>query len=367
MKKVIFILPSVHAGGTENYALRFIQYCNDKHKSDFEWHLVSLNLNKGDLHDNFIKANVNIYYQSIGYFDIVKLIKFYKKLNREKFDVICTFNGNFGGLSLFIANLVGVKNRIAWHRRSSDAFGDNPFKRLYNTFVNRLIRINATSILSNSKYALDTYYGSYYMNDARFKVISNGVNTSKLQSSLTKNEARKELKISENAFLIGHVGRYDPAKNHETIFKVANEVKKVEPKVRFLFCGKDTDSIEFIQRLQAQGIDDISFAIGLTDELPVVLKAIDLFYFPSLTEGQPNAMIEAMVAGRSVLPSNIPPILEALPKSAKAVDPTEVEDVVSQIIELIKDPELHMTYNYRQWATDNFSHKTNFELFKKEL
>ena len=364
--KVLFILPSFHAGGAENYALRFIKYCGYE---NCNWHVLSLNTQKGDLHDAFIQAGCSLTYQSIGYINPVKAGKLYRLLKEEQFDAVCTFNGNFGGLSLLIARLAGVKKRIAWHRRSSDAFGNNPLKKLYNRFVNRLIRINATAVLSNSKHAFNTFYGSYHNNNPRFKVIPNGVDAQQFKTSITKEEARKKLNIPKDVLLIGHVGRYDPAKNHETIFKVAAQLIKTEPNVRFLFCGKKTDSVSFSNLLKTHGIEDICFAIGLSDQLPVVLKSMDLFYFPSLTEGQPNAMIEAMVAGLPVLPSEIPPILEALPDKAKDnnVAPKDVEGTVSKITSLIANSQLRDQHRYREWAINQFDQETNFELFKREL
>ena len=362
--KVLFILPSLHAGGAENYALRFIRYCGDYR---FDWHVLSLNLQKGDLHEAFIQSGCTVHYQSAGYFNPCKAYRLYKLFKKEEYDAVCTFNGNFGGLSLSIARMAGVPNRIAWHRRSSDAFGKNPVKKLYNQFVNRLIRLNATAVLSNSKHAFNTFYGSYFKRDLRFKVIPNGVDAAKFKTEFTKEEARNRLNIPDNIFLIGHVGRYDPAKNHETIFKVAAVLKKTNSNVRFLFCGKDTAGVRFKNRLKAHGIEDICFAIGLTDELPLILKAMDLFYFPSLTEGQPNAMIEAMVAGVPVLPADIPPILEALPKKAKTIEAIDVKSTVVQISRFIREPSLLDNLIYKQWAIGRFDYEKNFELFKCEL
>lgn len=365
-KKILFILPTFHTGGSENYALRFINYCgSEKH----EWHALSPNLERGDLHDEFAAANCALHYRSLGYINPIKSLKLYTFFKKEKFDVVCTFNGNFGGLALTIAKLAGIEQRIAWHRRSSDAFGNNPLKKLYNTCVNRLIRSNATAVLSNSKHALDKFYSIYYQGGARFKVIPNGVNAEEFQTPLSKPEARKKMNIAEDVFLVGHVGRYDPAKNHKTIFKVAAELVKTEPNVRFLFCGKNTDSPSFKKRLKAHGIENICFAIGLSGEVPTVLKSMDLFYFPSLTEGQPNAMIEAMVAGVPVLTSNIPPVLEALPAKAKehTVEPENVEDAVSKITSLIADADLQNQCCYGEWAVKQFDLEKNFELFKMEF
>src|SRR5690606_5688385 len=135
----------------------------------------------------------------------------------------------------------GVKRRIAFYRRSTNAFGNSHFKVWYNYLSILLVRKNATHILSNSRFALENFHGSLYQSDTRFKIIPNGVDSKLFDISISKEEARKKLNLPNDVFIVGHVGRYDPAKNHETIFKVACELKKWNKDVRFLFCGKDTD------------------------------------------------------------------------------------------------------------------------------
>src|SRR5699024_9011143 len=131
----------------------------------------------------YIKAGCRVIYQSISYLNIGKFYQLYKWLKKENLDVVCTLNGNFGGIPLTVARLAGTHNRIAWHRRSTDAFGNNPFKKLYNKFVNQLLRWNATSILSNSNFALQNFYGRYRKNDPRFQVIYNSVNRQIVETS----------------------------------------------------------------------------------------------------------------------------------------------------------------------------------------
>lgn len=291
-------------------------------------------------------------------------------MKRNKFTTVCDLTGDFAGLIMVLAYISGIPNRIAFYRKSRHFFEETKFKLLYADMVNRLTYLAATKLLSNSQTAFDFYFRNIKTHDnPRFKVIPNGVDASQFKTVITKEQARKSVNIPNDVFLIGHVGRYDPAKNHETIFKVAAKLKKTEPDIRFLFCGKNTDSVSFRDRLKAHGIEDVCITIGLSDELPIVFKSMDLFYFPSLTEGQPNAMIEAMVAGLPVLPSNILPILEALPAKAKdnTVAPEDVDAAVSKITSLIGNPELQDQYRYGEWAVKQFNQQKNFELFKRKL
>ena len=125
MQKILFIIPTLHAGGSENYALRFIRYCKD---FPMVWYVWSANAEHGDLHSSFKETGCHTHYGSIGYYHPKRFYRFYRFLQRESFDIVCTFNGNFGGVALTIARLAGINSRIAWHRRSTNAFGTNPLK-----------------------------------------------------------------------------------------------------------------------------------------------------------------------------------------------------------------------------------------------
>lgn len=366
-KKILIVLPTLHAGGSENYALRFIRFSSDL---AVDWHVWSADAEHGDLHDLFEEAGCHIHYGSIGYYHPQRFYRFYRFLKQQSFDAVCTFNGNFGGVALTIARLAGVGCRIAWHRRSTNAFGENRFKLLFNKLVNSLVRWHATKILSNSKYALEQFYPGYWEKDSRFKIIPNGVDASLVQTDLTQEEARKQLGVNLNAKIIGNVGRFAPAKNHKTIFQVAAKlIKEDKLDVYFMFCGKYTDSAEFKAQLETYEIADRCFAMGLQENVAIVYRAMDVFYFPSVTEGQPNALIEAMLAGLPVLPSNIAPIKEMFPPERKAITvaPENVEQAAEYLSQIIASDERAGIFRYEEWALKRFNPATNFGIFQKEM
>jgi len=201
-------------------------------------------------------------------------------------------------------------------------------------------------------------------------VIPNGVDANLVTTDLSKEEARKVLGVPTNAKIIGHVGRFAEAKNHDTIFKVAAKlINELNQDVYFLFCGKFTDSEAFKAQLNHHQIADRSLPIGLTDKLPLVYKAIDIFYFPSVTEGQPNALIEAMLADLPILPSDIPSIQEMLPpdRTNISVAPKDVENTTEYLFQLLNSDIDIQVYLFREWALEYFDPEKNFNLFQKEI
>ena len=176
------------------------------------------------------------------------------------------------------------------------------------------------------------------------------------------------LGLSKGGFIVGHVGRYDPAKNHETIFKVIESCKRLGLNVSFLFCGKDSDGMDFISRLEFYDIHDRIYAIGLSHDLSLVYASMDLFYFPSLTEGQPNALLEAMIAGIPFVAADISAIREALPEFAyeRLVSPLDVQSAVDKIKkEMVQ--QWDKTPQLQRWAVERYDPIRHYKHFIRIL
>jgi glycosyltransferase involved in cell wall biosynthesis len=365
LNRVLFILPSLHAGGTENYALRFIRFCRSQ---DIDWLVWSVLAERGDLQGDFEAEGCRIEYRSIGYLNPFKVLQLALWLKKNKVHVLVNFNGNFAGLSMWLAKSMGIPKRVVWYHRSSNAFAPGLFKNSYNQWVNTLVRRHASYILSNSQNALDYFFGEYAKDDGRFQVIPNGVNAAEYRTSKTKEEARAMLGLPKDGCVVGHVGRYDPAKNHETIFNVIERCKQSGLDLFFFFCGKDTDGIDFQKKLQLYGIEDRVYAIGLSQDMALVYACMDLFYFPSITEGQPNALLEAMIAGLPFVASDIAAIRESVPEFAyeRLLPPTDVDAAVEKIKNEMHHP-WDKTPELQEWAIRQYDSIRHYEQFKRIL
>lgn len=337
-KPVLLVLPSLQAGGSENYALRMISSAGS---SRFQWHVLSIDSTKGDLHADFCKLGVHIHYGGIGYFNPARALRFYAFLKKNRIEAIMTFNGVFGGLPLTLAFFANVARRIGWHRRSSPAFKATLLRRLYARISLALMERFATAILSNSSAALEHYHRRSHKFGTHFRVIPNGIDTKKFRDHPEgKMEARSSLGLCLTEFIVGHVGRYDPAKNHQTIFEVAKILCSRDSSVTFLFCGKGTDSVAFRKELVRHGIVDKCKQLGLQSNMPRVYRSLDVFYFPSLTEGLSNALIEACVSGVPIVASSIPGNFAVMPRRThdKLVPPTDVDAAIQSILDARRTP-----------------------------
>lgn len=307
------MLPSYDAGGAENYALRLIEYSGTR---DYDWHVTSGNPNNRGMEPKFEAAGSAVHYVSPGFGLTPRVISFWRFLRRHRFDAVMSLNGVFAGVPMALARLANIPVRVAWHRRSTPAYAQTLGRRAYVRLALAMLGWGSTRILSNSEAALDTFHGAGWRPSEKFAVIPNGVDAERFRPRPAERPAiREQLGFGDTQFVIGHVGRIDPAKDHETLFRIVRGLHDEDPNVRLLMVGTDTDSPAMHARLAAHGIADISHAMGVRDDVEMLYQAMDVFVFPSVTEGQPNALIEAMLSGVPVVASDIAPIRGALPEA----------------------------------------------------
>src|SRR5699024_4489627 len=310
MKKICFIIPTLDAGGVENYLLRFLQYYD---RPNHQITVLVRNNSPGDLGELYRKLNVSVIRQEVGYLNPIKWYALYKHFKKASYDTVCDFNGNFAGIPMLMAKLSGTKKRLTFYRRSSRGYKETQLRLTYDNLMNYLVSRYATKILSNSNYALEFFFDKDSTQHSSMSVIPNGIDMKVYNNRIPKERARKQLGIKDDVFLVGHVGRFDPAKNHKFFFKVAKILVQKWDNTQLLFCGKGTDSSEFKQLADKYDIGSKCIFLGLQNDIPLILSALDLFFFLSQTEGQPNALLEAMAIGTPIIASDIKPIKEIIP------------------------------------------------------
>jgi len=360
-KKVLYLVGSLNAGGLETYLLRFLQF----HRKDEVFVLCKMGV-AGDLREQYEKVTDYIFLLKVGYLNIGAFYKLYRFFKKEHFDTVCDFSGNFAGIPLWLAKKAGVQNRLVFYRGSENHFKPSRLNLLYNSLVQRLTYKYATRILSNSHAAFDFFY-PHRNKDSRFEVIYNGIDTTNLLQA-SKEELRQEFNLPVTAFVIGHTGRYVYAKNHETILQVAFTLCKKFDDIYFVLVGKGVDEI-YRKIIIEKGLESKILLLGYRKDVLRLLPLLDLFYFPSVTEGQPNSLIEAMITGLPVVASDIPSIRECVPSvlHSSLLPPTDVKKATEYLEFLYKNREVLEDLKVKKWALEHFSAEVWFEHFRKQL
>ena len=140
------------------------------------------------------------------------------------------------------------------------------------------------------------------------RVIRNGVSFDRFRKiDRTKEDIRKDLNIPLDAYVVGQVGRFAYQKNPEFTVDVFYELLKKNENSYLLLIGRGNGEKDLRKQVSDLGIDKhVRFLISRED-IPELLKAMDVFILPSRFEGLGIVLIEAQVSGLPcVVSENIP-------------------------------------------------------------
>jgi glycosyltransferase involved in cell wall biosynthesis len=363
MKNICFLIPSLDPGGIETYLLRFIRYCSDR---DMKVTVLIKGKEKGALYDEYKVTGATLFFYKSGYLNFMTWIQVYRLFRKQKFDTVCDFTANFSGIYMMLAKWAGTSNRYAFYRQSSNHFPSSFLNNKYNHVVNTLVYHFASGILSNSQTAIDAFFPYRRTDDNRFKIIRNGFDLKMFEFEGDKGTFRGA-DIPSGAFVVGHTGRYDKSKNHTAILQVAEILCKKYNDIYFVCVGKDTEKMQSL--VDEKGLTDRVKLVGIKKNIPQILRSFDVYYFPSITEGQPNALIEALISGLPIVASNIAPIRETLPQELynQLTDPFDVQGAVMKIEELYEKKSLREQLNYSGWAKREYNAELRFGDFYNVL
>ncbi len=357
--RAVFFVTGLDSGGIENYLLRFIK----EKECLFEQIFIFCKGGKiGQLESEYIKhSNVIIIRKRLGYVNLFDYIDLYKFFQKENCDIVCDFTGNFAGLILRTAYFASIKHRIAFYRNSNDHFKSSYLKNKYNQWVKTQTQKYSTKILSNSQSAFDYFFPNEWVNNSKFDILYNGINPNEFITN--NNDLRQQFNIPKNAFVVGHTGRYNDAKNHQVILKVAEKLVNKYDDLYFIMCGNGVKN-NLYQILKDKGINKKVLVFENRRDIPIFLNTMNLYLFPSLTEGQPNALLEAMLMGLPFIASNINPIKEIVPKSfwKYLVDPNDSESMINIIENFKVEPMINFKkQEISEYIIKNFNAKKQFD------
>lgn len=133
-----------------------------------------------------------------------------------------------------------------------------------------------------------------------------GVDVERFQLGWTEEQRREKrhaLGIADDDFMILSVGELIRRKNHETAIRAVAALKN--PAVKYLICGAGVLEEQLEALVEELGVSGQVKLLGTRRDIGELNQAADLFLLPSLQEGLPVALMEAMAAGKAVVCSRI--------------------------------------------------------------
>ncbi|MBD2665308.1 glycosyl transferase group 1 [Richelia sinica FACHB-800] len=220
--------------------------------------------------------------------------------NYGPYDIVHSHIHHLSGYVLRIAQQVGVPIRIAHSHLDSSPVDAQAgiYRRFYISLMKRWIACYANFRLSCSRKAAASLFGSTWETNLPCQVLYPARDFSPFHDCVDRVAVRAEFGIPADAFVIGHVGRFDPQKNHQFLIEIAAAVAQQEPKMRLLLIGEGSLRPEIEQKVMQSNLADSVIFAGLRSDVPrLMLGAMDILLFPSFYEGLASVIYEAQSAG----------------------------------------------------------------------
>jgi sugar transferase (PEP-CTERM/EpsH1 system associated) len=220
-------------------------------------------------------------------------------MRRERIDVV---NAHDIGATLYAApaaRLAGISRVV--HADHSQILTKTRHTSIYRLVMRRFVEHTVTV----SRDLADYLAREYGIERDRITIIPNGIDVSRFADAVDSSRVREELGIGPEKRIIGTIGRLTEQKGTEYLIRAFAGLARDIPDLALVVVG-DGELRPGLERLASElGAGSSVVFAGIREEIPEFLNLFDLFVLPSLWEGQPLTLLEAMAAGKPVIAADV--------------------------------------------------------------
>lgn len=237
------------------------------------------------------------------------------------------------------------------------------YARIDKFFLNRFDRVIAVSDPVREEILL------HNIHPHKVFTIYNGINLNRFNHNFRTDFIRKEFSISGDCKVIGTVGRLTEEKGHIYLLQAAEMILRKHPETIFLIVGDGPLRQDL--EMYAKSICPQSAIIftGVRDDMPELYSIMDIFVLPSLTEGLPMALLEAMASKKPVIATRVGAVPGVVQDgfSGYLVNPCDVNGLINTISALLENPQkaLDISQNAYETVKKHFSSRVMAEKYRQ--
>lgn len=169
-------------------------------------------------------------------------------------------------------------------------------------------------------------------------IVPYGIEVQKFCGPKRREALRAQSDVDDSTIVFGNIGRLHVQKGHEYLLQAFNSVVRLYPKTTLWLIGDGELRRELERLTEALGLTCKVRFLGNRLDIPDLLAAIDVFVLPSLWEGQPISLVEAMISRKPVIASSVDGVADILIDGVNGLlvppkDPQALADVMGKLIE----------------------------------
>ncbi len=234
---------------------------------------------------------VSPYQHIISYLKELKVI-----LKEGKYRIVHSHINALSVFPLYAAKKVGVPIRIAHSHSTTNKkeWKKNLLKQILRPFSKRY----ATDYICCSELAGRWLFGDKVYDNGEVYLLNNAIDLDKFAYDEDVRKAKiKELNISDDTLVIGHIGRFVAQKNHTFLIDIFNELHKQNKNSLLLLAGQGPLFDEIKNKVNDLNLTESVKFLGQRNDANELYQVFDVFLLPSLYEGLPVVGVEAQAAG----------------------------------------------------------------------
>lgn len=336
--KILYLFVSLNYGGAETALFRNLKGLD---RDVYEPCVVSIE-KKGAVGEEIERLGVEVIYlnDKARLFSPALMMNVLKILKERKPDILQA--------SLFYANFYGRMAAI-FSRPKAVIIEEHSMyteKKFYHVLIDKLLSIFTDKIIVCSRSVLDFTISQEKIGKDKFFLIYNAVDSKRFDIPASRAELRKKYGFSQNDFIVGTVGMVIPKKGHRFLIEAASSLKSSIPPLKVLIVGDGEERCALEKLVRSEGLSGRVVFTGERRDVPELMKTMDIFVLPSLQEGFPITILEAMYTGLPVVASDISGIPEIIEDGANGslIPPSDVDSLKENIAALYKDADTRERY-----------------------
>ncbi|HNQ35934.1 MAG TPA: glycosyltransferase, partial [bacterium] len=265
-----------------------------------------------------------------AFFALLRLLRF---LLAQRPEILHTF--------LFGANLLG---RLAGWTASvpliiSSQRSTDPWRRSYHNLLDKITGPMCRLVVSNSEAGRQMLLKKADLPPEKVITIPNGVET---VQPVDRDRARAALGFTPDQVVVGAVGNLRTPKGYQYLLPAFREVYAGHANLRLVIAGEGPLRKDLVSFAQHLGLSSVVSLPGFHKNLRFFYSALDLFVMPSLWEGMPVALLEAMSYGLPVIATSVSGIPEVVRDGQEGflVEPANPQQIAERLLQLVETPQL---------------------------
>jgi len=333
---IAFVEPNLEIGGSERTLFNLIRGLD---KAKFRPVLCCL-YGLGPLGEQLQAEGYHIYHDLIDTkYDPRSFLKLAAILMRERPCILYMTNAL---LNVVVGRLAAFVARVPLCVTIIHTYGIPHHKETKQRLTNKILLPHFDMVLAVAETHKTHLISSEHIPAHKIAVIYNGVDLRRFSHPVDMRAVRRSLQIPDGAGVVGIVANLWPWKAHDVFLRAAAALLREIPDTYFVIAGDGPERKKLEKMAQSLDVTDHVRFLGTVDDVPALLKSVDLSVLTSVSEAFPLALLESMAAARPVVATNVGSVPEIVADGLTGflVPPGAPDQLAQAMLRVLRDSEL---------------------------